>query len=275
MMAKEYVSDLQLEQYYLRELPAGRMKEIEQLLENDREIQKRFEQIEQSNREILEKYPPGLVAGSVGRLYETSEKEKRRKDGNEKTPGRNPMVLFKNFIFPVFSLGAVVIAFVLFLPGTGTIPSRDNGNQHERIRLKGSTRFFIYRKSAAGKERLKTGAQVKEKDLLQLAYISVKAHYGVILSIDGRKAVTLHYPASETGSTELEINKKHVLPNSYELDDAPDFERFFFITSRVEINARELAKAAEKFARSSKDTILKEEIPLDQVEQQSITVFKK
>jgi hypothetical protein len=55
----------------------------------------------------------------------------------------------------------------------------------------------------------------------------------LIASIDGAGVVTLHYPANADApalATAL-AQKPTSLPQAYVLDDAPQFERFFFITS--------------------------------------------
>lgn len=44
-------------------------------------------------------------------------------------------------------------------------------------------------------------------------------------------------------------DKKILLTNAYELDQAKGFERFFFITTETEINVEEILKTAEILAR--------------------------
>jgi len=87
---------------------------------------------------------------------------------------------------------------------------------------------------------LKNGARAKAGDLLQLAYIPAGKTYGVIFSIDGSGIVTLHHPESKGNSSILKQEKKNLLPSSYELDNAPDFERFFFITTMEEIEVQSI-----------------------------------
>jgi hypothetical protein len=82
-----------------------------------------------------------------------------------------------------------------------------------------------------GKEPLARGDKVTQGDVVQLAYNAMGATHGVIFSIDGRGTVTLHFPSERTGSTALKAKGANALDFSYELDDAPRFERFFFVTS--------------------------------------------
>ena len=61
-----------------------------------------------------------------------------------------------------------------------------------------------------------------------------------------RKKVTLHYPESPNGSTALE--PKGVLPSAYELDDAPEFERFVLVTSKEPVQVERVLEAARILA---------------------------
>ena len=82
-----------------------------------------------------------------------------------------------------------------------------------------------------------------EGDTIQLAYTAVAPGdananspvYGVIFSIDGRSALTLHYPsmadAMADGAARLESGKRTALNEAYTLDDAPRFEVFFMVVS--------------------------------------------
>src|SRR5262249_16204658 len=55
--------------------------------------------------------------------------------------------------------------------------------------------------------------------------------YGVIASVDGAGAVTLHFPFSEDAPPQATAVARDTttLPHAYALDDAPRFERFFFL----------------------------------------------
>jgi hypothetical protein len=48
----------------------------------------------------------------------------------------------------------------------------------------------------------------------------------VLLSVDGRGRVSLYYPKEGTRPLTIEPGERHLLPESIELDDAPDFELF-------------------------------------------------
>ncbi|HEX3020396.1 MAG TPA: hypothetical protein VHP36_08830, partial [Chitinispirillaceae bacterium] len=71
----------------------------------------------------------------------------------------------------------------------------------------------------------------------------------------------------------LKNQNEHFLNNSYELDDAPDFERFFFIYSNHEINVSSILDAAKKMAKS--DTAINGNIILPPGINQMSLIFKK
>lgn len=107
----------------------------------------------------------------------------------------------------------------------------------ETVRLKGDgPRVRAYRRRDNPKapdnpfiEALQEGATVRPGDVLQLGYSSPTPH-GALLSLDGRGAVTLLFPARATQPARLP-KASGLLDFAYELDDSPDFERFYLITA--------------------------------------------
>ncbi|HUS69006.1 MAG TPA: hypothetical protein VMZ28_30930, partial [Kofleriaceae bacterium] len=118
----------------------------------------------------------------------------------------------------------------------------------ETTRVKGAQRLTAYRKAGDGAERLAPGAAVRAGDVLQLRYDGGGRRHGLIASIDGAGAVTLHFPASADGSTALAATTTD-LPHAYALDDAPNFERFFFVTDDEPIDTAAALGALRALAR--------------------------
>ncbi len=121
------------------------------------------------------------------------------------------------------------------------------------VRIKGDAAFMIDRSGAAGPERLGDGARVKAGDRLQLQYRAGESEQGVIVSIDGRAVATLHFPAEIDASPRLRLGGLTALDHSYELDDAPGFERFFFVTAApgVDLDLGAVMRAAQRLAASA------------------------
>lgn len=250
-MNKLAVSEYYLERYVLGELAGEEAEEIRRLAVSDPEVLRALTGIESSNRDILALYPPSAVKGML---------LARLKDAEERPAARRR--LFRPFpLRPIISVSfvlAVVLAFMIlifprFQKSGGIIPP---AAEEESALVKGfqsidlsKTQLLVYRKNRNLVEILTDGREAGEGDLLQLAYIATQDPYGLILSIDGRNGVTLHFPVEKDGSSLLVLNKKTALPHAIELDDAPGFERFFLITSGFPIDVDDVLKKAQDLAR--------------------------
>jgi hypothetical protein len=246
-MKIEPVKDWELERYLLGELPSPRMDEIKKILDTDSELRMKLNVFKRSDEEILKQYPSEALVPHIKARLETEQ------GGRIAQP-----ILFKRLLYamPVFA-AALVVVFIVFR-NPGGHPTQDiQGFQGTRI--KGSetidvskSHILVHRKISDDVELLESGDTASAGDLLQIAYVSVGDAYGVILSIDGRGMVTLHYPESVDEKPILDQDQRTLLPASYELDDAPDFERFFFITSRSVIDVRTILNSAKTLAKDSK-----------------------
>ena len=232
----------ELERYLLGELTEQRMREIEQLKEENPEIQKEIERLRQSSRDILEKYPVESMVPEILRLYEEAREKKVVRE--QARP-----IFWRRFLYAVPALAAalVLLFVVLFKTGPETFETRIKGEDAVDMT---KTQIIIYRKKAGEAEILKNGDPAQAGDLLQIAYVPAGKAYGVIFSIDGNGIVTLHFPEERDGSSLLKEEQKILLGASYELDDAPGFERFFFVTSMSEINVQDILERAEALAES-------------------------
>jgi hypothetical protein len=86
----------------------------------------------------------------------------------------------------------------------------------------------------------------------------------VILSIDGRGTVSRHFPREGEAAGELDKEGVVALDFSYELDDAPGWEQFYFITSDKPFELDMVIEAARKKTVELTET---EPGPLDLPEQ--------
>ena len=101
------------------------------------------------------------------------------------------------------------------------------------IRLKGlEAGLAIYRKTRSGKpELLLPRSAARAGDTLQLFYQAYRELHGVIFSVDGGGALTLHLPEASGPAARLEKGGLRPLPHAYLLDRAPSLERFYLVTS--------------------------------------------
>jgi len=241
-MNKEIISEYYLERYVLDELPNEEAEEIGRLAAKDPELQAALENIESSNREILALYPPPMVKASLStQLTEIPKKSFPLKR-----------------VLAISSAAAVLLAIILVLPLLKEKPGIVYTDAEQDVTLiKGIpkvdlsvTQLLVYRKIKDQVEILSDGDHARAGDLLQLAYVATDESYGMIFSIDGRSLITLHFPESTGKSTKLELNKQFLLPNAIELDDAPGFERFFFLTSGSPIDVDAVLKELGVFAKN-------------------------
>lgn len=244
---KKRINEQILERYILGELPLEQMNEIEKQIEKDAGLRKDVRLLQRSDREILQDYSPAVIVPQIIDRYETEMKR------SGKRRSRRPLFVRKLLLAsPAFAAVLILILFIIPAHRADVDPAH-RSDDIEVTRIKGSALYdmskphlIIHKYVTAGRiELLENGAKAESGDLLQLAYAVPETAFGVILSIDGSGVVTLHFPGEKNGSTALEKMKKIPLPHAYELDDAPDFERFFFITSKREIDIPGiLAKAA-------------------------------
>lgn len=248
-MKHKKINSLELEQYILNEIPDYKKKEINLQLKKNPSLRKKIEKIKISNREILDQYPPDYIAPHIINSYET-EKNK------EEHITRSKPIILRRLLYASPALALTLVLFFIILP-----THKSKMDLYKQFGFPNGTRIkgeqtidmsrpniVVYRKNNDIIELLKSGYKAKAGDLLQIAYIAAEETHGVILSIDGNGTVTLHYPGMINQSTALKNKKIVLLGNSYELDDAPGFERFFFITSKSEIDIEKVTKNAQNLA---------------------------
>jgi len=275
-MNKEIISEYYLERYVLGELPSEDAERIYRLASTQPEIQNALEEIVSSNHDILSLYPASTVKASL--LAQVNEMQGKPVEGGWfiKT------FSLRRILYISSAVAAALLFFFLILPGlrkeTGTIPY-DAGQDFSLVKGIQSidlskTQLLIFRKNKDEVEMLKDGMQASAGDLLQLAYVAVTGPYGMILSIDGRRSVTLHFPEEKGASTELMLNKRALLPNAIELDDAPGFERFFLITSESPVDVDDILKKAENLAKIPERAKQMELDLPESIKQYSILILK-
>jgi hypothetical protein len=145
-------------------------------------------------------------------------------------------------LIPAFA--AAVVAMMVLRPQDVSLPP-PAGEEITRIKG-GAGRLLLHRKMAGGSEPLRDDAAARPGEIVQIGYLAAKGTYGVIISVDGHGAVTLHHPQSPAGSTQLGVNG--LLPAAYQLDDAPGFERFILVTSRTPVPVGRVLQSARMLA---------------------------
>jgi anti-sigma factor RsiW len=247
------MNDLMLERYNLGELAPKEKTETEAAAAADSSLAARIAEIRRSDAEIRAAVPAALALDAIER--------KARLHGHSAAPRRRR---------PVFwGLAAAALLAAIILP-----VSWYSGGDEERA--KGSTELSVYLKTPGGEAKVQNNTPLRAGDTVQLAYMTQDNRYGVIFSVDGRSAVTLLYPYEDEGeSTRLVPGRRTPLADAYTLDDAPDYEIIFFVTSGEPLNVREILNLAKTLAKDPKTAAHKGESVFKEYELQTFTLRKE
>jgi hypothetical protein len=245
-----------LERVILDEVPPELADEVRQVLDENPAERARLAELERSSAEILSALPPARVAAEVARRAGSSGGLALML--NVVRPG-GPRLNARRRVLALSSSLAVAAGVVLVAVAVGRQvgPSGEpvagggdtgHGQTGEVTTAKGDPRLILHRKGEGEAPELPVEAVVGAGDRIQVKYVAGGRLHGAILSIDGRGVVTLHFPADERGSTLLGQGGAVALDHSYELDDAPAFERFVFVTSDQSIRLADVLASARSLA---------------------------
>ncbi len=238
------VPDWMLERYLLDELPHKERRRLEKELERDPALRAALEQLRQDDRRVLGAYPPDQVIPQIlkrAALARPEAKASRRWRLAWVAAPALALAVFLLLILPP------ILQRRLVHPGDGR-PEEYTGLKGDGDRSRVTTRLQLYRRNGDSSEQLRDGSPARAGDLLQVAIIPGGETHGVILSIDGAGAVILHFPEKIEADTALPSGSRVFLPRSYELDEAPGFERFFFISSMEMIPTAAILEKARALA---------------------------
>ena len=246
------IADVTLERYRLQELPAGIAARLEQRLGRDDELRGRLEALAHSDDQIRVSERLELVDAGIRRRLAVNSAAQRR---------------WRSLVPLAVAAGAVVL---LVLPLLTSGPGEEEDERTKGLRPS----LVLFRQAGAGSETLADGAVAHEGDLIRVGYRAAGRRYGVILSIDGRGHVTMHLPTSGDRAVSLRRESTVLLDQAYELDDAPRWERFYFITASDPFLVAPIAASADRaVALAGGDT--PSELPLAAGLEQSIFSLQK
>ncbi|MCB9680200.1 MAG: ActD-like protein [Alphaproteobacteria bacterium] len=238
-MTPRRVPDLFVEQLAHGELSPERARQVRAALEAEPGGLDRLAAIAASDAEILEQIPPERFAHRV------------RARAAATTPARKPAPWRTWAVAATPVLVAAVAALVVIgRPDTGPLPDdspvvlvdafpeRPKGDIAPEIR--------VYVQTDAGPQPVVDGEHLDAGAVLQLAYLAAGQRYGVLLSIDGNRTVTLHHPDRRKGTTALVAGGEQRLGRAFELDDAPSFESFLFVTDHAPLDVDHIVEAVKE-----------------------------
>lgn len=202
------VPDWRLERYALGELPPDEASALERRLAEDTALAARLDALRADDRAFAARYPAEVTLAAVRRRA---------------APANNA----RWYGIVVGAAAAAALAFVAV--GSATV-QHTGPDAIEATRIKGSARLVVLRDDGGSGSPLSDGASARPGDLLQLRYIAAGDRFGVVASVDGRGAVTVHLD-DHGAAAPLDQDGAVALPAAFELDDAPRYERFYLVTS--------------------------------------------
>ena len=256
------IPDWKLERFLTGDLPDEEMNMLRELEATDVVFANRVKMLREDNKAILNKFPFEALAGKLAGIADAAENADAA--GTANFAGRaNAAKNVLNISFVKFAAAAVLVlavALVAFMvqretvvaggnaAGNGDDVAAVNGSQITQVaftetqsdtRIKGlDARMEVWKKTDAGIVQLQDLDEVREGDEIQLRYAVPEKCFGLLFSMDGNGALTLHM-GDGVKAIELTPGKMNSLPFAYKLDDAPYFEKFFFVTSPKEFAVEE------------------------------------
>lgn len=235
------IPDWKLEKYLTGDLPAEEMREIREMEATDEIFAGRVKMLREDNAAILKKLP----------FEKLSEKIAMMPGRSNAGAGNTVRVNFK--LVKLAAAAALVLAVVtvaLFSQRSlseqsGTVLATAANTQlmevamadasgDDGLRIKGlSARMEVWKKTGDSAVQMENLGEAREGDEIQLRYAVSEKCYGLLFSMDGNGTITMHMGEGNR-AIGLEPGKMTTLPFAYKLDNAPKFEKFFFLTSKSE-----------------------------------------
>lgn len=269
-MNKEHISSFLLERYHIGEVTAKEKKYIEGILAEDERSASALADLDHADNDFRRRFP-------LEKFFSAEQKDVLNSNLQHINIPRFGFHGLRKVPALVWSICAAALVVIIALP----LLILKNPRQTEfSDRIKGassennSIELSVYIKEKISGEgvKLTNQAAVREGNTIQLAYqisdgVSAEK-YGVIFSIDGRSSVTMHFPYAPWQSTSLVCGKTVPLDEAYTLDDAPNYEIFFFVTGEKPLDIGNVMDTAKQLA-------LRIEKNPDEAESYGTAVFNK
>lgn len=205
------------------------------------------EELRRRNADELAALPPARVAAEVRRRALGSGSRRR----GVASPARAASVP-RSWAWTGAAVAAAMVLFVVSEPQMGPIEvpgaRRAENSGTEVTRIKGRPALIAHRQTPRGAELLRSDDVVRAGDRVQLGVRVAEPVHAALVSIDGRGVTTLHVPKDVAAPPAELAPGTTSMPFSYELDDAPDFERFFLVTADAPFSTQAIQQAAEELA---------------------------
>lgn len=245
-MKTEKLSVLLLERYLCGEVTDKEKALVENECRIDETLRTTLEEMRRSNGDITQRYSPDTVASEIAlKIHREDVRENIRRNENASIGNNRFRPL------PILSYGLLAVVLLI-------VPFSIRQLHREGERIKGiKPSLIVYRDEGRNYQKLSDSTLVSPGDRLQIGYNAAGMKYGIILSVDGNGVLSLHYPEDTTTRTSgvlLEQGGEQLLNTSFELDSAPHFERFYFLTSQDSLNVSEIIARCEEYFSNGTET---------------------
>lgn len=230
------MSDVRLERYRLGELPPDELEAIAARLADDPALRQRLSGLDQSDREISTALPAAQMAAAIRRRSDESA------TALPPPTARRP----RAWLVPV---GVVATCVCVAAVAATLVPWRPAGDE-TTVKGSGDASLVLHRKVTEGSEELSRGTVARRGDQIRIGYRASGRSYGAILSIDGRGTLTQHLPRTGDRSAALQPAGTVFLDFGYELDDAPRWEAFYFVTAEAPFDLEPARRAVREATAS-------------------------
>jgi hypothetical protein len=249
-MTADHIPDLVLERYRLNELPPAGAARMAGEIGRDPSLRERLAALDRSDHELnahLDRLRTRLAAQVHVGPAEAGP--------HSRLESATPLVgsAFRRTYIPAAVAIGVVLGAVIWqtrAPVVVPAPSETGTDRIKGTAASGRPALAVYRRTNDGSEQLADGTVAHAGDLIRVGYRSAGHTYGVIVSIDGAGAVTMHLPPAGTHAAALKNEPTVLLDQAYELDDAPRWERFYFVTGDAAFDAAPVLQAARDAANA-------------------------
>jgi len=248
-MTADHIPDIVLERYRLNELPRAAAARLAGEISRDPHLRERVAALDRSDGELaaqLEGVRARLAAQRHVGPAEAGPHTRRSRSASSLVGSA-----FRRTSLPAAVGIGVVLATVIWqtrAPMVLPVPSETGADRIKGTAASERPALAVYRRTNDGSEQLADGTVAHPGDLIRVGYRSAGHTYGVIVSIDGAGAVTMHLPPAGTRAVALKNEPTALLDQAYELDDAPSWERFYFVAGNTAFDAAPVLQAARDAA---------------------------
>lgn len=248
------VSAFLLERYHIGEVTDEEKCQVEEAVSKDESLAKALAELDYKDDDFYQRFPFEIFFPTSHPLHNKHHVKLRR----------NKLRMVPRYVWGICAAALVLIAVLPLMVIRNPV-----NEEFEEFgeRMKGavsdnsSIELSIYLRESFGGDiiRLSDNAGIREGNTIQLAYrvtvtnTNTDEKHGVIFSIDGRSLITMHYPYSQWQSTLLVSGRLVPLAEAFTLDDAPDYEIFFFVVGDAPLDVMYILNNARYIASQIKD----------------------